>query len=56
MPFTLVRAECNYKIGTESEVGEKPSEMVQRHISSVAFHDTMKHYRAVFGWLRYGKP
>jgi len=44
-----VRAECNYKTGIERKVREKLSEMVQRHISSVAFHASMKHYRAVEG-------
>jgi hypothetical protein len=41
-----VRAECNYKIRIESEVDRESSEMVQRHISSVAFYDSMKNYRA----------
>jgi hypothetical protein len=44
-----VRAECNYKIGIESEVDEESSEMVQRPISSVSFHDSMKHYRMKYG-------
>ena len=41
-----MRAERNYKIGIECEIDEESSEMVQRSISSVPFHDSMKHYRA----------
>ena len=49
MLLSTVRAECNYKIGIECEIGKKSSEMVQRSLNSVAFHGTMKHYRAVGG-------
>ena len=44
-----MHAECNYKIGIENKVGGKNSEMLQRAIDSVTFHDSMKHFRAVVG-------
>ena len=44
--LTPVRAECNYKTGIECEIDEESSEMVQRSISSVPFHDSMKHHVA----------
>jgi len=46
-----VRVECNYKIGIERKVREKLSEKVQLPISSVVFHDSMKHYRRCQGRL-----
>jgi hypothetical protein len=41
------RAECNYSIEIECEVDRESSKMVQRPISSVPFHDGMKHYGVV---------
>jgi hypothetical protein len=47
-----VRAECNYKVGIESEVDGESSEMMRRHLSSVAFYDSMEHYKAPQGQHR----